>query len=79
MIDALEPFVAELGRSTSRSISDAWIAAAAAADRGARATAALTSRKGRAAVHGDRSRGAPDPGAMSMALALAAAPRGWDR
>ena len=77
MVDALAPFVAEFGVSADRSVRDAWIAAAAAAERGAEATASLVSRKGRAAVHGDRSRGTADPGAVSMAVALTAASEAW--
>jgi dihydroxyacetone kinase len=73
MVDALEPFVAEFGGSAERSVSDAWTAAAAAATAAAGATANLASSKGRAAVHGDRSRGTPDPGAVSLAVALTAA------
>ena len=73
MVDALAPFVTEFGVSVERSVIDAWTAAAAAAERAAAATANLASRKGRAAIHGDRSRGTPDPGAVSMAAALTAA------
>ena len=77
MIDALAPFVAAFGASPEGSVAAAWIAAAAVADQAAVATANLASKKGRATVHGDRSRGTPDPGAISMAVALAAAGRAW--
>lgn len=79
MVDALAPFVAEFGATSERSLRKVWRAAAAAADRSAAATADLSSRKGRAAVHGDRTRGTPDPGAVSMAIALAAAGRACSR
>ena len=44
-----------------------------AAQEGATATAGLAATRGRAATHGERSRGTPDPGAVSLAAALAAA------
>ncbi|MGH2407645.1 MAG: dihydroxyacetone kinase family protein [Candidatus Limnocylindrales bacterium] len=75
MVDALVPFVAEFGASTGRSVSEAWAASATAAERAASATSGMASRLGRAAVHGARSRGTPDPGAVSMAVALKAACR----
>lgn len=73
LVDALAPFVETLGASVDRPLAEAWVVAARAATDAATATADLPSRKGRAAVHGERSRGTPDPGAVSMALALTAA------
>jgi dihydroxyacetone kinase len=73
MVDALTPFVSEFGASGDASVPRAWNAAVPAAARAAAATAELGARKGRAAVHGDRSKGTPDPGAVSLAAALAAA------
>lgn len=75
MVDALKPFVDELAADRHRPLAEAWAAAARSAAAAAEATAELGSRKGRAAVHGDRSRGTPDPGAVSLALALTAAGR----
>ena len=72
IVDALSPFVTELGAPTGRSVTEAWVAAAAVARQAAADTAGMSSRRGRAAVHGDRSRGTPDPGAVSMAIALTA-------
>jgi dihydroxyacetone kinase len=73
MVDALGPFVEAFGASGEPSIARAWNAAVPVADRAAAATAELSARRGRAAVHGDRSKGTPDPGAVSLAAALAAA------
>jgi dihydroxyacetone kinase len=73
MVDALAPFVETFGAPARTSIADAWAAAVPAAERAAAATAELAAKKGRAATHGDRSKGTPDPGAVSLAVALAAA------
>jgi len=72
MVDALAPFVEAFGGSGEASVAGAWSAAAEAAARAAEATADLGARKGRAAVHGERSKGTPDAGAVSLAAALAA-------
>ncbi|MEJ8281590.1 DAK2 domain-containing protein [Pseudonocardia spirodelae] len=61
MVDALAPAVAALGR-------DGYAAAAAAALEGARRTAGLSARHGRASYLGERARGAADPGAVGVAL-----------
>lgn len=73
MVDALAPFVEVFGASVGTSIARAWAAAVPAAEKAAGATAELAAKKGRAATHGDHSRGTPDPGAVSLAVALAAA------
>jgi len=73
MVDALEPFVEAFGASRQTTVARAWTAAAAVAGRAAEATAELSATKGRAAVHGDRSLGTPDPGATSLAAAISAA------
>ena len=73
IVDALTPFVAAFGASGEATVARAWAAAVPAAGQAAAATAELSARKGRAAVHGDRSKGTPDPGAVSLAAALAAA------
>ncbi|MFG1694834.1 dihydroxyacetone kinase subunit DhaL [Nonomuraea sp. NPDC049309] len=66
LVDALAPAVAELERGTG------FAAAARAAAEGARATADLRARRGRASYVGERARGLPDPGAMGVALLLEA-------
>ena len=75
MGDALAPFVEAFGGTTGTSVRAAWASAAAVARDAAAATADMGSRRGRAATHGERSRGTPDPGAVSMAVALGAACR----
>lgn len=64
MIDSLVPAVDALGES--------FAAARSAAEEGARATAPLRARKGRASYLGERSIGHQDPGATSSALLIAA-------
>jgi dihydroxyacetone kinase len=73
LVDALAPFLDSLRDAGDAPLAGAWRAAASAATDGARATAALPGRKGRAATHGDHSIGTPDPGATSLALAFTAA------
>ncbi len=73
MVDALGPFAEAFGAAGGESVAEAWMAGVAAAEEAASATASLVARKGRAAVHGEQSRGTPDPGAVSLAAALAAA------
>ena len=74
MLDALGPFVdAYLERTRAGDgLASAWAAAVPAAEEGARRTADLVSRRGRSAVLGERSRGTPDPGAVSIAYCLSA-------
>lgn len=67
MVDALAPAVAALDAG-----GDIASAAHAAAE-GARSTVALRARSGRASYVGERALGAPDPGAVGIALLLAAA------
>ena len=75
MFDALRPFADELAAQITGGapLAQAWAAAAAVASSSAAATAALVARLGRARPLGERSVGTPDPGAVSMALCLAAA------
>lgn len=75
MVDALDPFARELAAATAdgRPLRAAWSIAAQAASQAAHATAALTPKIGRARPHAQRSVGAPDPGAISMAMILQAA------
>jgi dihydroxyacetone kinase len=75
LLDALLPFVdaleAELG--AGRTLPDAWAAAASVADESAKQTSEFAAKLGRSRPLAERSIGTPDPGAVSMALCLAAA------
>ena len=73
LLDALGPFVDAFALSGETNVSRAWVAALPAARAAADATAALAATRGRAATHGERSKGTPDPGAISLAAALGAA------
>ncbi|HVC24894.1 MAG TPA: dihydroxyacetone kinase family protein [Acidimicrobiales bacterium] len=77
MLDALAPFCRALREQIARgaTVADAWVAAAPIAREAADATCALLPRAGRARLHGERSRGTPDPGAVSLALVVDAAGR----
>jgi dihydroxyacetone kinase len=72
LIDVLEPFVATFASAAreGRRVRGAWAQAAEAAEQAARDTAAMTPRIGRASRQADRSVGAEDPGAVSLAAAL---------
>ncbi|MBB5156720.1 dihydroxyacetone kinase family protein [Saccharopolyspora phatthalungensis] len=72
LVDALEPFVAELRSAVESGASgtEAWQRAAKAATKAAEDTAELRPRTGRARPLAERSVGNPDPGAMSLAFAL---------
>ena len=74
MVDALGPAVAALrGRlDAGDALPEALEAAADAAEEGARATAPMQARKGRASYLGERSVGHQDPGATSTALIIRA-------
>jgi dihydroxyacetone kinase len=74
MLDALIPFSQDLtaGVEAGAPLSLAWSAAAAVATREASATADLMPRIGRARPHAAKSIGTPDPGAISLALAVTA-------
>ncbi|WP_404475226.1 dihydroxyacetone kinase family protein [Microbacterium aerolatum] len=75
LVDALVPFTAELstGVAASLPLAEAWAAAAAVATAQAQATSGLLPRMGRARPHMEKSLGTPDPGAISLALAMTAA------
>jgi dihydroxyacetone kinase len=75
MLDALIPFATALRSEVAdgRPLAGAWTAAAAIAKDAAQRTADLLPKMGRARPLGERSIGTPDPGAVSMALCLAAA------
>lgn len=72
LVDALVPFVDELATAVSDGAAgaQAWQRAAEAATAAAERTAELTPRTGRARPLAERSRGTPDPGATSLAMAL---------
>lgn len=72
MLDALAPAVDALYDAARREVSelDGAVAAARAAEAGARATIPMLARKGRAAYLGERSIGHQDPGATSVALVM---------
>ncbi len=75
MLDALLPFARALRAALAggADLPRAWATAARSAAVAAEGTAALVSRAGRARVHGEKSRGTPDPGAVSLALVVDAA------
>ncbi|MEU4200286.1 dihydroxyacetone kinase family protein [Streptomyces sp. NPDC045470] len=72
LLDALDPFRAELHARAGEPLPGAWKAAAQSATRAAAATADLTPSRGRAARMGPLGHGHPDPGATSLALLLTA-------
>ncbi|OKI06699.1 dihydroxyacetone kinase [Streptomyces sp. CB02923] len=79
MLDALDPFRAELRARAGEPLPGAWKAAAQAATRAAAATADLTPARGRAARMGPLGHGHPDPGAVSLSLLLTAIAGHLDR
>jgi dihydroxyacetone kinase len=80
MVDALVPFAETLAERIAGGddLATAWEAAAAESMKAARATADLLPRMGRARPHMEKSLGTPDPGAMSLALAMAAGASAWN-
>lgn len=74
LVDALVPFTESLQRNVSggQPLTAAWAAAAHDADAAAAATSGLVPRLGRARPHVEKSIGTPDPGAISLALAMKA-------
>lgn len=74
MVDALVPFTESLGRRVEdgASLAEAWQKAAEDAADAARRTADLVPKIGRARPHIEKSLGSPDPGAVSLALAVTA-------
>ncbi|MCS3842787.1 dihydroxyacetone kinase family protein [Microbacterium sp. AK031] len=75
LVDALVPFAAELsaGVAAELPLAEAWTSAASVATAQAKATSELLPRMGRARPHMEKSLGTPDPGAISLALAMTAA------
>ena len=74
LVDALAPFVAAFTEAANEgaTMTSAWRRAVEAADQGAKSTAGMRARRGRAAWLSERSLGAEDAGAVSLAAALAA-------
>ncbi|WP_329068484.1 dihydroxyacetone kinase family protein [Amycolatopsis sp. NBC_01480] len=72
MLDAIEPFRAELREQAGADVVEAWRKAARAAVTAAGETAHLLPAKGRAARLAQRSKGHPDPGAVSFSLLVTA-------
>ncbi|KUL94136.1 dihydroxyacetone kinase [Bosea sp. WAO] len=70
MVDALAPALAAwlAAGSEGHSGQGAWLAAVRAAEDGAEATAAMVPKLGRASYLGERAVGAPDGGAMAIAI-----------
>ncbi|NYI42774.1 dihydroxyacetone kinase family protein [Demequina lutea] len=74
MVDAIVPFVDMLERAieAGSTLADAWAKAATASTEAADRTADVVSRRGRSRIHGARSLGVPDAGAVSFALIVSA-------
>lgn len=74
LVDVLVPFRDALaaGVEAGKSLTEAWGAAAVAAEQAAENTAQLMPLMGRARVHAEKSLGTPDAGAVSMALIIRA-------
>lgn len=70
MIDALEPAAFESESRTSAPLGEALAAVAEAARLGMEKTREMVASIGKAKTLGERSRGHPDPGAVSMSLIL---------
>ena len=77
MLDALHPALETMRAATAKGASarEAWIAAAAAAEEGARRTEAMKPALGRASYMGDRVLGTPDGGAVAVAIWMQAVAR----
>jgi dihydroxyacetone kinase len=74
MVDALIPFSESLSREagSGKGLTSAWRTAATSAMTAALSTSELTAGIGRARIHGAKSLGSPDPGALSLAQLVAA-------
>ncbi len=79
MVDALTPAVEALNNAASngKSMQEALLKSAEAAEDGMKATIPLVARKGRASYLGERSAGHQDPGATSSFLLLDTAAKVW--
>jgi dihydroxyacetone kinase len=74
LLDAAVPFVETVERAAGqdRGLPEAWADGVAAAEAGARATAEMSPRVGRARPLAARSIGTPDPGAVSFGICVRA-------
>jgi len=74
MIDVLAPVAESLHNSASAGVStrESWTVAVGVATEAAAATADMLPKIGRARPHMEKSLGSPDPGAVSLAMAVAA-------
>jgi dihydroxyacetone kinase len=74
MIDVLSPVAEELGQSARLGLStrESWTLAVVVARDAAAATSDLVPKIGRARPHMEKSLGSPDPGAVSLSLAIEA-------
>lgn len=70
MVDALEPAAARAATLTEASLAEALSQVAEAAQQGAEHTKTLIAKFGKAKTLGERSKGHPDPGAISISLIL---------
>lgn len=72
LIDALVPFVNvfEQELANHKTLSEAWCLGAQASQVAAEATKDLLPRMGRARTHGEKSKGHPDAGALSLSLCV---------
>lgn len=77
MLDAMDPAATAFAAAidAEHDMAAAWAAASAAADAGAAGTAAMRARRGKSSYVGDKSIGAVDPGAASVALMIGSAAR----
>jgi dihydroxyacetone kinase len=75
MLDALFPFAQEFANSIAQgeSLTAAFRSAVIAAEQGAKATAQMLPRRGRASYLRERALGHPDPGAVAVSIWLRAA------
>ncbi|MDK2858637.1 MAG: phosphoenolpyruvate---glycerone phosphotransferase subunit DhaL [Verrucomicrobiota bacterium] len=77
MLDAWFPALEAMENTKDSGVGPMIQAAAAAAEKGMKATIPLIARKGRASYLGERSKGHQDPGATSTCLLLQAAAELW--
>lgn len=68
MLDALDPALKSLKAGGDTDAKAAWLAAAKAAEDGAKATETMAPKLGRAAYLGERALGVPDGGAAAVAI-----------
>jgi dihydroxyacetone kinase len=79
LVDTLQPFSDALHRGVNNGLSlpDAWHAATLVALDSAEQTAQLIPKVGRARPLAERSRGTPDPGAISLAMIIQTVDKYW--